>query len=149
MDVSASCLCGAIRFRFVGEPLAFYQCHCNDCQTQTGSAFGLSLIASAEHVKALSGDPRRFRVTLPDGRIKSGRFCGRCAARVWGEPARWPQLRVLRPGTFEGPLPWAPYGDLWTDHAQPWVSFTAGPRFPRQPEDDGALVKAWRDRTRT
>ena len=146
MDVSAGCLCGGIRFRFVGEPLAFYQCHCTDCQIQTGSAFGLSLVASAEHVALVSGNPKAFRISMPDGRIKSGRFCSNCAARVWGEPVRWPQIRVLRPGTFDQLLPFAPFGDIWTASAQPWVAFTQGPQFPGQPEDDGALVKAWRTR---
>ncbi len=146
MNTEASCLCGAIRFRFAGDPLAFYQCHCNDCQTQTGSAFGLSLLASTEHVTLLRGEPREFRIAMPDGRIKHGRFCPTCAARVWGEPVRWPQLRVLRPGTFDEPLPFAPFGDIWTASAQPWVAFTEGPRFREQPEDDGALVKAWLSR---
>ncbi len=146
MDASASCLCGAVRFRFVGEPLAFYQCHCTDCQKQTGSAFGLSLVASAEHVVLISGQPREFRVSMPDGRVKRGRFCSECAARVWGEPIKWPQLRVLRPGTFQASLPFEPVGDIWTSSAQPWVALTQGPHFPAQPEDDAALVRAWQSR---
>jgi len=146
MDASGGCLCGALRFRFVGEPLAFYQCHCTDCQVQTGSAFGLSLIASAEHVTLVAGSPASFRLPMPDGRIKAGRFCARCATRIWGEPAAWPQLRVLRPGTFHEPPPFAPFGDIWTASARPWVARTQGPHFPGQPEDDGALVAAWRTR---
>jgi hypothetical protein len=33
------CLCGAVRYRVVGEPLAAGVCHCNFCKRGTGSAF--------------------------------------------------------------------------------------------------------------
>jgi hypothetical protein len=147
IDTQGGCLCGAVRYRFTGEPLAFYQCHCTDCQRQTGSAFGLSMIARREELTTLAGEPARFRVSMSDGRVKCGRFCANCAARVWGEPVRFPQLVVLRPGTFDTPPAVPPFGDIWTRSARPWVSFTEGPRFEVQPEDVLALVRAWQGKT--
>jgi len=146
-NIVGGCLCGAIRYRFAGKPLAFYVCHCTDCQRQTGSAFGLSMIAKREDLELLQGTPQMFQVEMSDGRTKRGCFCQTCAARVWGEPVKLPQLYVLRPGTFDVPFPRPPFGDIWTSSARPWVSFTAGPQFESQPSDALALVKAWQQQS--
>jgi hypothetical protein len=142
------CLCGAVRYRLIEEPFAFYACHCTDCQRQTGSAFGLSMFVRSEAIETLRGEPRAYRVTLEDGRMKCGRFCGECSVRLWGEPAKYPDLRVLRPGTLDRPGAYAPFGDIWTASRRPWVALTGGPVFERQPEDALALVKAWQRRPR-
>jgi len=148
VDTEGGCLCGRVRYRFTGEPLAFYQCHCTDCQRQTGSAFGLSMIAKRDDVLLLQGEPACFRISMPDGRVKCGRFCADCAARVWGEPPKFPQLFVLRPGTFDAPVALPPFGDIWTASARTWVSFTDGPAFEGQPDDPLALVRAWQGQSR-
>ena len=148
-EILGGCLCGGVRYRFTGRPLAFYVCHCTDCQRQTGSAFGLSMIVSREAVEVLKGNPEYFQVSMPDGRTKRGRYCPDCIARVWGEPIKLPQLFVLRPGTFDDPPSYAPFGDIWTRSAQSWVSFTRGPRFEGQPGDPLALVRAWQEHNST
>lgn len=140
------CLCGTCRYRLGGEPLAFYACHCTDCQRGTGSAFALSMIVRREDVELLQGEPSLAEVCMPDGRLKRNRHCVGCATRLWGEPVRFPQLLVLRPGTLDQPETYTPYGDIWTASARSWVGFTGGPRFERQPEDPLALSRAWRDR---
>ena len=38
------CFCGEIRYRFVGDPLTLYACHCTDCQRETGASFVLSMV---------------------------------------------------------------------------------------------------------
>ena len=143
---SGGCLCGDVRYRLVGEPIAFYCCHCTDCQRQTGSAFGLSMIVPVDALQLERGEPRLFDVAMPDGRRKRGRFCDRCATRLWGEPAVLPQIRVLRPGTLDDPNAFEPTGDIWTDSAQPWVARREdGPQHPRQPQDPLAMVRAWQE----
>ena len=44
MDSSKSggaggCICGAVRYRYVGQPSAVGLCQCERCQRQSGSAF--------------------------------------------------------------------------------------------------------------
>ncbi|HEX3407571.1 MAG TPA: hypothetical protein VHS81_10070, partial [Caulobacteraceae bacterium] len=36
---AGGCLCGALRFRAVGEPLFQGHCYCVDCQKASGSGF--------------------------------------------------------------------------------------------------------------
>ncbi|MEM7412136.1 MAG: GFA family protein [Myxococcota bacterium] len=148
IDAEGGCVCGAVRYRFAGEPIAYYQCHCRDCQRQTGSAFGLSMIVRREDVTSLATAPDAFGIDMEDGRKLRGRYCRACTARLWGEPVQVPQVLVLRPGTFDEPVPEAPFGDIWTRRAHPWTARTAGPQFEGQPEDPLAMVHAWQGRPR-
>jgi hypothetical protein len=38
------CQCGRVRYRVEGEPLTLGICHCTECQRQSGSAFGMSMV---------------------------------------------------------------------------------------------------------
>jgi hypothetical protein len=146
--LEGGCLCRRVRYRLREEPLAFYACHCTDCQMESGSAFGLSMIVRREGLEPLSGELALVPVTMPDGREKRAVRCAHCGTRVWGEPAKFPQVRTLRPGTLDGPGAFEPYGNIWTASARRWVALAPGPRFERQPEDPLAMVRAWQERPR-
>lgn len=47
------CLCGAIRYRVLSEPLTVHACHCTDCQRRAGSAFALSMFVDAAELVRL------------------------------------------------------------------------------------------------
>jgi hypothetical protein len=141
------CLCGAVRYRLAAEPLTLYACHCTDCQRQTGAAFGLSMVVARDHLSLLQGEARSYRARMPDGREKQGRFCGACATRLWGEPPKYPEIFVLRPGTLDDTSWLAPVGHIWTRSAQPWVPIPDDTlNFQGQPGDRLALVRAWQER---
>jgi hypothetical protein len=38
------CLCGAVRYRYEGEPVTIGLCQCDRCQRQSGSAFLIGVI---------------------------------------------------------------------------------------------------------
>jgi len=143
------CLCGLVRYRLTDEPLTLYACHCTDCQRRTGSAFALSMVVTRSALELLRGETRYYRVTMPDGREKAGRFCAECSGQLWGEPVNFPQLAVIQPGTLDDTSWLRPIGHIWTGSAQPWVSLPEGPlTFPGQPQDMMALVNAWLTRPR-
>ncbi len=143
------CLCGAVRYRLADEGLTFYACHCTDCQRQTGSAFGLSMIVARSAFSVLRGEPQGYDVPLPDGRRWRGKFCATCATRLWSEPLKFPQALTLRPGSLDDTTWLRPIGHIWTRSAQPWVSIPADTlSYEVQPEDYTALIQAWRGRPR-
>src|SRR5215472_15361102 len=41
---TGQCLCGAVRYRYVGEPTAIGLCQCERCQRQSGSAFLIGVV---------------------------------------------------------------------------------------------------------
>ena len=43
VSYTGGCQCGAIRYEVTDEPITLYACHCTACQTQSSSAFGLSM----------------------------------------------------------------------------------------------------------
>jgi hypothetical protein len=140
------CLCGRVRYRLREAPIAFYVCHCTDCQNESGSAFGLSMIVRREAIEELQGELQRVAVSMEDGRTKQSIRCAHCGTRLWGEPVKVPQVRTLRPGTLDDPYTYEPFGNMWTKRAHPWVAFPPGPRFEGQPEDPLAMVRAWQGR---
>jgi hypothetical protein len=150
MNREGGCLCGRIRYRLTGEPLTFYACHCTDCQRQTGSAFGYSMITPQDTLEVLKGEPESARIELPDGRIKRICFCAACGTRVWGTPEKVPQVVTLRPGTFDDTTGLRPVGHIWTSSAHPWVQIPDDTlNYSHQPEDMGDLIRAWRSRPRS
>lgn len=141
------CLCQAVRYRLADEGLTLYACHCTDCQRQTGSAFGLSMVVARSMFVLLRGEPQGYDVPLPGGRRWRGRFCGSCATRLWSEPLKFPQVVTLRPGGLDDTSWLQPIGHIWTRSAQPWVSIPADTlSYENQPEDYTALIQAWRER---
>jgi hypothetical protein len=99
-------------------------------------------------VELLRGEPRRFDITTPDGRRKNGSFCADCGTRLWVEPAKFPDIAILEPGTLDDTTWIRPVAHIWTRSAQPWISLPEGVlRFETQPDDLMVLINAWRDRT--
>jgi hypothetical protein len=76
------CQCGAVRYRLVGEPLDLYACHCRECQRQSGSAFGMSLIVPADAFRLLSGELASFTRTCDSGGTLECSFCRSCGTRI-------------------------------------------------------------------
>lgn len=141
------CLCGAVRYRVTTKPLTLYACHCTDCQRQTGSSFVLSMIVLADAVELLRGQPATFSTTTADGIPKQSRFCGDCGSRLWGEPPKYPEIKVVRPGSLDATSWIVPVGHIWTRSAQPWITYAEDAVCsPTQPEDPMAMIHAWRER---
>ncbi|KAI5923024.1 Mss4-like protein [Camillea tinctor] len=84
------CQCGAVSFQTpTAKPLTLYHCHCNDCQKQSGSAFGTSAIYPAEGLFPLAptltaqlGVYRRGPAEDRAGRSLDCYFCKTCGCRV-------------------------------------------------------------------
>jgi len=143
------CLCGHVRYRILEDPIAFYVCHCTDCQREGGAAFGLSMLFRRIALAHDQGETRSVDVLLPGGwRTRNATRCAECLVDLWGESSRTPQIIGLSPGTLDDPRAYEPFGNIWTASAHAWVSLAPGPRFERQPEDPIALVRAWQERPR-
>jgi Glutathione-dependent formaldehyde-activating enzyme len=49
------CLCGAVRYRVIGEPNLAAVCHCTRCKRMTGSAFSMPAYFDEAAVQIISG----------------------------------------------------------------------------------------------
>ena len=141
------CLCGAIEYRLTDEPVTYYACHCTNCQKRSGSGFALSMWVKRAALEVTKGEPVLALTKAVDGTPRYYRDCGQCGVRLWSEPARFPELAVLRPATLDDPKQFTPVLHMWTQSALPWVGIPEGAaRYERQVGGIDELARLWRER---
>ncbi|HXY99577.1 MAG TPA: GFA family protein [Stellaceae bacterium] len=150
LPLTGACQCGAVAYAIAAEPITVYACHCRDCQRQTGAAFALSMLVPRASIGITRGAPRQW--VRPAEHAVSGMpttclLCGTCGNRLYHLPSRNSEIAIVKPGTLDDASWLACVGNIWTDHAQPWVDIPAtAVNFPRQPPDFAAFAAAWRRR---
>ncbi|MDJ0865374.1 MAG: GFA family protein [Myxococcota bacterium] len=147
LPCEGGCVCGRVRYRLLEDPLELHVCHCTDCQSITGSAFVMTASVRRQSLELLCGEPERLAYETTEGIARCDLRCRNCGTRVWSEPARFPEILSLRPGTLDDTSWLEPIAHIWTASAQPWVPIPEGVRrHERNPDDVFELVRAWRER---
>ncbi len=145
---TGGCQCGAVRYRLSGEPRMLYACHCTDCQKQSSSAFGMSLIVDRDKVEFTAGCERikTWDTFGDDGELKRCDFCPDCGTRIYhaGEYAGEPLS--IKAGSLDDTGWLRPVAQIWLRSAQPWLTFDRRKFqcFETEPDDEAQLEKAWR-----
>ena len=94
-----------------------------------------------------AGTTSAHEAVLGDGRVKRAQSCAHCGTRLWAEPVKFPELRVLQAGTLDDTRWLQPIAHVWARSAQPWFMFPPGvPVYPMNPDDPKALFTLWRAR---
>ena len=114
------CDCGAIRYESTGEPLFSINCHCRDCQRETGGAYAPIVGVPATGFKLLQGTPRYFEVTADSESKTSRAFCAECDSPLFGRPESRTDILTIRVGCLDQPSSFQPTQDIFTARAQPW-----------------------------
>jgi hypothetical protein len=109
-------------------------CHCTDCQRQSGSAFGMTLVVAESDFRILQGEVSTWSSRSAAGRAKLGVFCPRCGTRIYHKP-EWRRASVsVKPGTLDDTRWLNPDMHIWTSSKQPWVVIPEGVEWhERQP----------------
>jgi hypothetical protein len=126
---TGSCACGAVRYESTGAPLFALNCHCRDCQRETGSAYAPVLGVASAGFKLTRGAPRYFDVTADSGNVTRRAFCGDCGSPLFGEPLGHPDMITIRAGSLDDPTVFQPSRDIYTARAQPWDHMN--PQLPK------------------
>ncbi len=128
------CQCGEVRYRLESAPLALVVCHCTECQRQSGSAFGMSLIVPEQSFKLTAAKPKSFTRMADSGKTVECVFCENCGTRIYHNPAAMPGSVNIKPGTLDDTSWLSPNLHAWTQHRQPWVEVPEDiPSFDMQP----------------
>ena len=126
---TGGCHCRALRYTISQHPLAVYACHCTDCQTLSGAAFGMGLVVPAPAF-SLTGEPRLVQRVLGSGKIGNRWTCPQCGGWICGgsklDVVAPDETRVVRAGTLDDTSWLRPTTHYWTRSAQPWISFPDG-----------------------
>ena len=141
------CVCGAVRYRLLEDPLELHVCHCRNCQTVSGSAFVMCMPVHIQSLELLKGDPAGVSFESPDGLAKRNRRCPTCGCCIWGEIDGLPEVVALQAGTLDDTSWLEPVAHIWTIRAQPWVEIPTDVLvYEKQPDDNLEIVRAWKSR---
>jgi len=144
---TGGCQCGRIRYRLNAAPRMLYVCHCRDCQSQSSSAFGMSLIANAGDIEFVQGeDQLRYWDTHGDnGHIKRCYFCPNCGSRILHAGAESDARVSIKAGSLDDTRDLRPVAHIWLQSAQPWLDIDRETLlcFEREPDDEAELARLW------
>lgn len=121
------CLCGAVRYRVVGNPVRASVCHCTFCKRRTGSALGMVALFDEKNV-AITGEALTTYEHRSDESHRWIRmqFCPRCGTTVTLQLERFPGGCGIAAGTFDDPG-WVKFERVvWTRSALPWMKHPVG-----------------------
>lgn len=126
------CQCGELRYEVEGPPLAVAVCHCGDCQKQSGSAFGMSMVVRREAFRWTAGTPSSYATKADSGADKECVFCRSCGTRIYNSVR--PTTLNVKPGTLDDTSRLEPSLQVWLSRKQPWVPLAEGiPSFEGNP----------------
>lgn len=123
------CQCGTIQFEVSGEARQVYACHCRDCQKQSASAFGISVIHAPEDLNIISGRPKSWTRATDSGGSLACFFCETCGTRLWHADG---DVVSIKGGALDEPPEVKTH--IWTQSKLPWLNLPADAEtWPREP----------------
>jgi hypothetical protein len=116
----ASCSCGQLSARVLGDPVRVSICHCLACQRRTGSVFGEQARFPRENVTVL-GTSTRFTRRGDEGGSPTFHFCPQCGATVYYEAEGLESYVTIPVGVFADPGFPSPTVSVYEARMHRWV----------------------------
>jgi hypothetical protein len=144
---AGGCQCGNIRYELLAEPTMLYACHCKDCQKQSASAFGMSLIMNPGDIGFTQGEERlrSWDTRGENGAIKRCSFCRDCGTRIMHGSDDPLETFSIKAGSLDDSTGLRPVAHIWLKSAQPWISIDSEHSlcFDEEPDDEAELHRLW------
>jgi hypothetical protein len=133
--LAGGCQCAAVRYEVAVAPVALYVCHCRECQKQSASAFGISVIVKRAYFKLTRGEVRVWSRATDSGGTLACAFCPACGSRLWHEAVPATDTVSLKGGSLDQPPDLRAACHIWTARKLPGVVIPrAAWRFSGEPE---------------
>lgn len=120
MKRDGGCLCGAVRYQCGGEPGFALQCHCRDCQRQSGASHVAAVRMPSAEFEIVKGTPKEYASAADSGNIITRVFCGDCGTPLYIQVSTRPDVVGVRVCTFDDPSWFKPEANIFVKSAQPW-----------------------------
>jgi hypothetical protein len=121
------CLCGAVRYRVIGNQYVAGICHCTFCQRRTGSALGIVVYFDEKDVEITRGILNTYEHRSDEShRWLRIEFCPTCGTTVTLRIERRPSARGIAGGTLDDPHWLTIPRHYWTRSAQQWMVYPPG-----------------------
>ncbi len=116
VPAEGGCICGAIRFRVSGAPLALSRCHCRSCRRSVGASSVAWAMFRRDQFVYLRGECKRRRSST---RVTRG-FCDACGTSIMYELDDSPEHVDLTASSFDEPERFPPSREIWLDQKLSW-----------------------------
>jgi hypothetical protein len=144
LPLEGSCQCGAIAYKISALPLTLYACHCTECQKQSSSSFGMSMLVLKEAFSVVSGVPKVWTRKAECGEVIECAFCVDCGSRLFHSPRGPNELISVKAGTLAHTKWLNPVGHIWVSSSQSGAISQEGKlTYAYQPESLELLIQAW------
>lgn len=140
---TGGCACGRLRYALTAAPLLAYACHCHACQTRSGAAFSLTLVARSEAFE-VTGETEVRRTTTHTGREVDQTWCPACRVHVFSHAPVAPDYLSLKAGTLDDAGWVVPIAQTWVESAIPWAVMPGMRQVDWADFDFTALGEDWR-----
>ena len=133
MIEEGGCGCGSLRYRVSGTPVFVNNCHCRQCQRQTGSTSVVNAFFESERLELIAGAVTEHTVRAGSGGPHIIVRCAACGVAVWSHYPRLGRLGLgLRVGTLDRAGAFRPDAVIFTAEAMPWAVFPPDiPKFDK------------------
>ena len=122
--LAGGCLCGAVRYRIRGAPLAMYHCHCSQCRKASGASFATNLLVRTEDFEITAGGERL--AAFESSPAKHRHFCSRCGSPIFSRAQATEQIVSVRSGTLDGDPELRPGAHYHVASKAPWYEICDG-----------------------
>ncbi len=123
MKIDGGCLCGDVTYKAEIDPEKVGLCHCTDCQTLSGSAFRIGVLAKEDSFEITSGAPKTYVKTAESGTKRIQAFCPECGTHIYTTGVEdGPKIYRVRVATARQRNELPPKAQGWFRSAQPWVT---------------------------
>ena len=120
------CLCGAVRYRVSGEPIASTLCHCQSCRRASGGTNVAWAVFDAGKFQWLAGSPSDYS-SSPGIHWLS---CKTCGSLVGYRRDSRPHHADITTGTLDEPGRFPPAVEIWVTEKIEWE--TLHPDLPKR-----------------
>lgn len=117
------CACGAVRFAITGDPIMVHNCHCRQCQQQTGSTSVSNAFFEGDRVTIVQGETSEYAVPGGSGRDHMIIRCKECGSAVGSNYGGLGKLMCgVRLGAMDDSSDLTPDVVIFAAEKMPWVT---------------------------
>lgn len=146
LPLTGGCQCGASRYAVTAAPLTLYCCHCSECQAQSSSAFGMSMLVARDPLETDWSLLATWTRATDSGNTLDCHFCPACGVRLFHVGRESPEIVSVKAGSLDEHGRLSPIGHIWTDSAQPWFRVPKDSLVSaRDPGDMTAYIERFRE----
>ena len=101
---AGGCICGAVRYETLADPLRVTTCHCRFCQRATGSAYMVEPVFRLADLRMTRGSPATYdHRSEGSGKLVHIHFCAACGTKLFLTFERFEASCGVYAGTFDDP----------------------------------------------